>query len=75
VAEDGSTEYMAEGRKYENGSAYFKTNHLSVYAVTYNAGYGKNVLGGSGGGCDAGTAGFVLLAAAAVAMMANRKRW
>jgi hypothetical protein len=37
VAEDGGTERMTEGRRYDRtrGLAIFRTNHLSIYAVTY----------------------------------------
>jgi hypothetical protein len=35
IASDGVTERMEEGRKHERSTAYFKTSHLSVYAVTY----------------------------------------
>ena len=71
VADDGATEPMTEGRKYDRGLAIFKTSHLSVYAVTYEseaaappetdeAPAEKGASGG--GGCSAGMAGFALLA-------------
>ncbi|MDR1019133.1 MAG: right-handed parallel beta-helix repeat-containing protein [Synergistaceae bacterium] len=70
VGYDGSTQRMTEGRKYERGLAVFKTSHLSVYAVTYEA---ENVSGAgeessSSGGCDTGAAGAVILAASAFAL-------
>ena len=37
VAENGATQKMSEGRKYERGLAIFETNHLSIYVVTYEA--------------------------------------
>jgi hypothetical protein len=56
VAENGSAERMTDGRKHESGKAYFRTSHLSVYAVTYTetgADFG-------GSGCDAGLGLFAL---------------
>jgi hypothetical protein len=77
VAENGSAERMTDGRKYESGKAYFKTTHLSVYAVIYDAGTEADTetgtdFGGSsgGGGCDAG---FGLFALAGLGVLLLRK--
>ncbi|MDR3354548.1 MAG: hypothetical protein LBO21_05875, partial [Synergistaceae bacterium] len=81
IAGDGNTEKMTNGRKYERNTAYFKTRHLSVYAVTYeletdevkddqtkDLSEVEVAPSGSGGGCDAGAAMITLLAAAAFAL-------
>ena len=72
VAENGSKQRMTEDRKYENGKAYFKTSHLSVYAVTYEQPYAF----GGGGGCDAGAgmAGAMILALGIALTARNGKR-
>ncbi|MDR1019492.1 MAG: hypothetical protein LBL73_01940, partial [Synergistaceae bacterium] len=64
VREDGYTEPMTEGRRYDGGKkqAVFRTNHLSIYAVTYDPAYAgggaeDTETGGSpdsGGGYDEG---------------------
>jgi hypothetical protein len=67
VKEDGSKELMRDGRRNENSTAYFKTNHLSVYAVTYDpeaSSEADSAKSSGGGGCDAGAGVFVLLALA-----------
>jgi hypothetical protein len=67
VAKNGDTEPMREGRKYERGMSIFKTNHLSVYAVTYEP------RSGDSGGCGVGT-GFAALAFLGGAMIVTRRR-
>ena len=83
---DGPTERMNDTRYDQTEElAVFTTNHLSIYAVTYAPGVtnentnntGETDLtgdGGSRGGCDAGTAGFALLATAMIAASAARKK-
>ncbi|MDR3165641.1 MAG: DUF6273 domain-containing protein [Synergistaceae bacterium] len=71
VSPEGTTSYMTEGRRYDTAKseAFFITNHLSVYAVTYEP------LSESGdGGCNAGTSTVMLLPAAFCAMFILRKR-
>ncbi|MDR2175161.1 MAG: hypothetical protein LBO82_04405 [Synergistaceae bacterium] len=60
VAEDGSSEPMVDGRRYDEKKklAVFQTSHLSIYAVVYEKetkteDTGENAGRGSGG-CDAG---------------------
>jgi hypothetical protein len=60
VSDNGAMQRMEEGRAYEGGLAIFKTSHLSVYALTYEAPASttpENPSGsgsGGGSGCDAG---------------------
>jgi hypothetical protein len=61
IAENGSTEPMTEGRKYDRGMSIFKTSHLSVYAVTYEQEAAAPTPAptpssgsGGGGGCNTG---------------------
>jgi hypothetical protein len=79
----GAPEKMTEGRRYSSGKAWFRTSHLSVYAVAYdpslvtdtsdekeddeNLQYSNR--SGSGGGCGTGMIGMfaVLALAAAIA--------
>jgi hypothetical protein len=89
VPENGKTE-PTEGNSYDTAKklARFKTNHLSVYAVTYaqrntententeNTGdsqNSKNQANGSGGGCGTGSLGFAALLALACATARRRK--
>jgi hypothetical protein len=78
VAENGSAERMTDERKYESGKAYFRTTHLSVYAVIYDAGTETDTetgtdFGGSGGGCDAGFGLFALAGLAGLGALLRRK--
>jgi hypothetical protein len=81
VGEDGSIERMTEGRKYAGSLSIFETNHLSVYAVTYDAetpvppddGQNDNVSDDSGGGCDTGAAFLAVLSLAAVGLLGKKK--
>ena len=69
VAENGDTERMTEGREYKFGRAYFKTSHLSVYAVTSES---RGDIGG--GGCDAGLGFVPLIGLGALALRKREKR-
>jgi uncharacterized repeat protein (TIGR02543 family) len=84
--ENGSPEKMTEGRRYSGGRAWFKTGHLSVYAVTYDPslvqgtqndeetqlGYGQE--NGGPGGCGTGLTGAAALLAALALGAAPRRR-
>jgi hypothetical protein len=80
VPENGPSERMTEGRKYERGMAFFDTSHLSAYAVVYEKGDSKpaesSEQGGSsgGGGCDAGLAAGLAIAALALATAPKRAK-
>ncbi|MDR3164145.1 MAG: hypothetical protein LBU13_01040 [Synergistaceae bacterium] len=67
VGEDGSTEAMTDGRRYDDAKqlAVFSTKHLSVYAVTYEP--------VSDGGCDAGFGGGVAVMLSAVLGLCLRR--
>jgi hypothetical protein len=62
---------MEDGRRYAGGKAFFETDHLSVYVVTYDETREVTPSGG-GNGCAAGA--FGLAAAAAVLAAVSRKR-
>jgi hypothetical protein len=78
VSDNGAMQHMEEGRAYERGLAIFKTDHLSVYAVTYERsgdtnGNTSSSSGSSGGGCDALGGSFAVLTLAA-AVLSIKKR-
>jgi hypothetical protein len=79
IADDGTADRMSNGRKYESGKAFFKTSHLSIYAVTYEATGADEAEEGDapyngGGGCDAGTGAAALAAIGAAAVLAIKRR-
>jgi uncharacterized repeat protein (TIGR02543 family) len=82
IEEDGGREKMTKGRRYDtaNGLAIFRTSHLSLYVVTYDHSLVSDVVDEedednpkSGGGCGAGSFGFVSLAALALVTARRRK--
>jgi uncharacterized repeat protein (TIGR02543 family) len=72
---DGRSYPMMEGKQYASGRAWFKTSHLSVYAVTYDPSLVTDGGDYHDGGCGAG--GFVMAGIGtllALAVVAARKR-
>jgi Synergist-CTERM protein sorting domain-containing protein len=64
---------MESGRAYRENKAIFETNHLSIYAVVYDAKTASSPSTASGGGgCDAGFGVFALLAAVGAAVIRKR---
>jgi Synergist-CTERM protein sorting domain-containing protein len=71
---NGTAERMENGRDYRENKTVFETNHLSIYAIVYEAAAEKpsTSTGGGGSGCDAGFGVFALLALAGTAIMRKR---
>jgi hypothetical protein len=77
VKADGATERMEESRKYERNTAYFKTSHLSVYAIMYEVGQETKTQVDDinvSGGCSSGAAMTAALLAAAFVMTRINKK-
>jgi Synergist-CTERM protein sorting domain-containing protein len=68
---NNTTERMEKGRGYKESKTLFETDHLSIYAVVYEAADEKPSTESGGGGCDAGFGVFALLAAG-IAVMRKR---
>jgi hypothetical protein len=78
VDTDGSVERMTDGRRYGSGKAYFRTSHLSIYAVAYDAETDTDMdtdtdTDFSGGGCAAGFGLLSLLALVGLAGQTQQK--
>ncbi|MDR3165805.1 MAG: hypothetical protein LBU13_09530, partial [Synergistaceae bacterium] len=71
VSPEGTTSYMTEGRRYDTAKseAFFITNHLSVYAVTY-----EPVNESGDGGCNVGMGAAMLAAMVAVFLLTGKRR-
>jgi hypothetical protein len=76
IPDDGSPPDPMEVMRYDEDRALviFKTDHLSAYAVTYEPPAENTPPSSSGGGCDAGPAGFTLMALAMFAASAAGRR-
>jgi homoaconitase/3-isopropylmalate dehydratase large subunit len=77
VKEDGATERMTEGRRYDEQKeiAVFKTDHLSVYTVVYESVVNEPVTpGGDGVGCDAGALAAIALGIGGAVLGLGKKR-